>query len=170
MKQFIKNLFKRKSKTHFYSTDVWSTVAEKYDIKAKLWEEAKRQGSDLGEGIILYGEIYGAGIQKNYEYGLTDIQFAAFDIKINGEYCATEVTEVITQDLLQLPHVEVLYEGLWNQEIQDDYVFNNFIEGTKVPHEGIVIKHISGDRKKVAKVINSDYLIYGEKNDVGDSH
>jgi RNA ligase (TIGR02306 family) len=154
----------------FYSTDVWRTIAEKYDIKNKLWQEAKRQGSDLGEGIILYGEIYGAGIQENYEYGLTDIQFAAFDIKINGEYCATEVTEVITQDLLQLPHVEVLYEGLWNQEVQDDHVFKNFIEGTKVPHEGIVIKVMSGDRKKVAKVINPDYLIYGEKNDVGDSH
>ena len=154
----------------FYSEDVWKTIAEKYDIKAKLWQEAKRQGSDLGEGLILYGEIFGAGIQKNYTYGLEDIQFAAFDIKLNGEYCATEVTEVITQDLLQLPHVEVLYEGLWNQEIQDDYVFNNFIEGTKVPHEGIVIKYFTGDRKKVAKVINPDYLIYGEKNDVGDSH
>jgi RNA ligase (TIGR02306 family) len=154
----------------FYSEDVWKTIAEKYDIKAKLWQEAKRQGFHLGEGIILYGEIYGAGIQKNYTYGLEDIQFAAFDIKINGEYCATEVTEVITQDLLQLPHVEVLYEGLWNQEIQDEYVFNNFIEGTKVPHEGIVIKITSGERNKVAKVINPDYLIYGEKNDVGDSH
>ena len=170
MKQFIKNLFKKKSKTHFYSTDVWSTIAEKYDIKSKLWKEAKRQGSDIGEGLILYGEIYGAGIQKNYEYGLTDIQFAAFDIKIDGEYLATEVTEVITESVLDLPHVEVLYEGLWNQEIQDQYTFNNFIEGTKVPHEGIVIKHISGERNKIAKVINPDYLIYGEKNDVGDSH
>jgi RNA ligase (TIGR02306 family) len=154
----------------FYSTDVWRTIAEKYDIKAKLWQEAKRQGSTLGEGLILYGEIYGAGIQKNYEYGLKDIEFAAFDIKINGEYCATEVTQVITQDLLQLPHVEVLYEGKWDQEIQDEYTFNNFIEGTKVPHEGIVIKHVSGERQKVAKVINPDYLIYGEKHNVGDSH
>jgi len=154
----------------FYSEDVWKTIAEKYDIKAKLWQEAKRQGFHLGEGIILYGEIYGAGIQKNYEYGLKDIEFAAFDIKINGEYCATEVTEVITQDLLQLPHVEVLYTGNWDQEIQDEYTFNNFIPGTKVPHEGIVIKITSGERNKVAKVINPDYLIYGEKNDVGDSH
>jgi RNA ligase (TIGR02306 family) len=154
----------------FYSTDVWRTIAEKYDIKAKLWEEAKRQGPDLGEGLILYGEIYGAGIQKNYEYGLTDIEFVAFDIKINGEYCATEVTEVITESLLGLPHVEVLYEGKWDQEIQDEYTFKNFIPGTKVPHEGIVIKHVSGKRQKIAKVINPDYLIYGEKNDVGDSH
>jgi hypothetical protein len=170
MKQFIKNLFKRKSKSHFYPTDVWSEIAWKYKIKEKLWEEAKRQGSNLGEGLILYGEIYGAGIQKNYTYGLEDIQFAAFDIKINGEYCATEVTEIITEDLLQLPHVEVLYDGVWNQEIQDKFTFNNFIEGTKVPHEGIVIKYFTGDRKRVAKVINPDYLIYGEKNDVGDSH
>jgi RNA ligase (TIGR02306 family) len=154
----------------FYSTDVWRTIAEKYSIKEKLWQEAKRQGSELGEGLILYGEIYGAGIQKNYTYGLEDIQFAAFDIKIDGEYCSTEVTEVITQDLLNLHHVEVLYQGKWDQEIQDEYTFNNFIEGTKVPHEGIVIKLTSGERQKVAKCINPDYLIYGEKNDVGDSH
>jgi len=154
----------------FYSTDVWRTIAEKYNIKEKLWKEAKRQGSDIGEGLILYGEIYGAGIQKNYTYGLEDIQFAAFDIKLNGEYLETEVTEVIAENLLELPHIQVLYQGKWSQEIQDSFVFNNFIEGTKVPHEGIVIKCTTGDRKKVAKVINPDYLIYGEKNDVGDSH
>lgn len=35
---------------------------------------------------------------------------------------------------------------------------------------GSVVKDLSGDRRKVAKVINPDYLIYGEKNNVGDSH
>jgi RNA ligase (TIGR02306 family) len=165
------NVEKGSDSQGFYSTDVWRTVAEKYDIKSKLWREAKRQGvEDLGQGIVLYGEIYGAGIQKNYEYGLKDMEFVAFDIKINGEYLPTEITEVVTESLLDLPHIEVLYEGKWNQEIQDSFVFKNFIEGTKVPHEGIVIKHISGERQKVAKVINPDYLIYGEKNDVGDSH
>jgi hypothetical protein len=39
-----------------------------------------------------------------------------------------------------------------------------------VPHEGIVIKAVDGNRSKVAKVINPDYLIYSEKNNVGDSH
>jgi len=155
----------------FYSTDVWRTIAEKYDIKAKLWQLAFTYGAkNIGEGIILYGEIYGAGIQKNYEYGLKDIEFVGFDIKINGEYLPTETTAYEMVNELQLPHVEVLYTGTWLQEIQDSFVFNNFIEGTKVPHEGIVIKHISGERQKVAKVINPDYLIYGEKNDVGDSH
>jgi hypothetical protein len=50
------------------------------------------------------------------------------------------------------------------------FVFGNFIEGTKVPHEGVVVKCLSGERNKVGKVINPDYLIYGEKNNVGDSH
>jgi len=155
----------------FYSTDVWRTIAEKYNIKEKLWNYVKIYNPEIiGEGLILYGEIYGAGIQKNYEYGLTDIQFAGFDIKENGEYLSTYDTWDLIQYRLELPHVEVLYEGLWDQEIQDSFVFNNFIEGTKVPHEGVVVKLISGDRQKVAKVINSDYLIYGEKHDIGDSH
>jgi RNA ligase (TIGR02306 family) len=154
----------------FYSTDVWRTIAEKYSIKEKLWDYIKSENAEIGEGIILYGEIYGAGIQKNYEYGLTDIEFVGFDVKLNGEYLNTFSAWSLIQNDLELPYVEILHYGDWSQEIQDKFTFNNFIEGTKVPHEGIVIKYHTGDRKKVAKVINPDYLIYGEKNDVGDSH
>jgi RNA ligase (TIGR02306 family) len=154
----------------FYSTDVWRTIAEKYNIKEKLWSYIKNRNVEIGEGIILYGEIYGAGIQKNYDYGLTDIEFAGFDVKLKGEYVSTYDAWVLIENHLKLPYVEVLHYGDWTQEIQDKFTFNNFIEGTKVPHEGIVIKHYTGERQKVAKVINPDYLIYGEKNDVGDSH
>jgi RNA ligase (TIGR02306 family) len=154
----------------FYSTDVWRTIAEKYNIKEKLWSYIKNRNVEIGEGIILYGEIYGAGIQKNYDYGLTDIEFAGFDVKLKGEYVSTYDAWVLIENHLKLPYVEVLHYGDWTQEIQDKFTFNNFIEGTKVPHEGIVIKYYTGERQKVAKVINPDYLIYGEKNDVGDSH
>jgi RNA ligase (TIGR02306 family) len=154
----------------FYSTDVWRTIAEKYSIKEKLWSYVKNKNVEIGEGIILYGEIYGAGIQKNYDYGLTDIEFAGFDVKLKGEYVSTYDAWVLIENHLKLPYVEVLHYGDWTQEIQDKFTFNNFIEGTKVPHEGIVIKYFTGERQKVAKVINPDYLIYGEKNDVGDSH
>jgi RNA ligase (TIGR02306 family) len=165
------NVEKGSDSNGFYSTDVWRTIDEKYGIKEKLWSYVKVYNPEIiGEGLILYGEIYGAGIQKNYEYGLRSIEFAGFDIKENGEYQGTVRTKYCIAVTLGLPHVEVLYEGKWNQEVQDKFTFNNFIEGTKVPHEGIVIKHITGERQKVAKVINPDYLIYGEKNDVGDSH
>jgi RNA ligase (TIGR02306 family) len=156
----------------FYDTDVWMEVADKYDIKNKLWEFAKKiSPAVIGSGVVVYGEVYGPGIQKNYDYGLKELEFAGFDITVNGTYQTTFATRHIMVGAFELPHVPELCEHTsWSQEIQDQYTFNNFIEGTKVPHEGIVIKHISGQREKVAKVINPDYLIYGEKHDVGDSH
>ena len=155
----------------FYSTDVWRTIDEKYSIKEKLWNFAKQADAKcIGDGMILYGEIYGVGIQKGYNYGLTDIHFSGFDLYGGGGYLSTELAYLTISDVLDLPHVEVLYEGPWSQEIQDKYTFNNFIEGTKTPHEGIVIKHVSGDRNKVYKCINPDYLIYAEKHNVEDSH
>ena len=162
----------------FYDTDVWRTVADKYDIKNKLWAFVKNhKPSEIGNGVVVYGEVYGPGIQKNYDYGLKELEFAGFDIMWDGNYLSVEETwYTMTGNKgsfiggVDLPHVPILYTGPWSQEIQDVFTFNNFIEGTKVPHEGIVIKHVSGDRHKVAKVINPDYLIYGEKHDVGDSH
>lgn len=165
------NVEKGSDSQGFYDTDVWKKVAEKYQIKEKLWVLVKENTpTEVGSGIVLYGEIYGPGIQKNYDYGLKELQFAGFDVMINGEYKPVFYTQYVIEKSLELNHVEVLYTGEWSQEIQDKFTFNNFIEGTKVPHEGIVIKDFSGDRHKVAKVINPDYLIYGEKHNVGDSH
>lgn len=44
---------------------------------------------------------------------------------------------------MDLPQVDVLYYGNWNKEIQDSFVFDNFIEKTKVPHEGVVVKSVT---------------------------
>jgi RNA ligase (TIGR02306 family) len=165
------NVEKGSDSQGFYSTDVWRTIADTYNIKSKLWKLVKETGDTtvLGDGIILYGEIYGHGIQKNYEYGLNDIKFAGFDVELNGQYLRYDGEKEIFESL-DLPIVEVLYQGLWSKEEQDKHVFSNMIEGTKVPHEGVVVKSITGNRHKVGKVINPDYLIYGEKNNVGDSH
>jgi RNA ligase (TIGR02306 family) len=165
------NVEKGSDSQGFYTTDVWKTVANQYDIREKLWQHVKDtyEPLDLTEGVVIYGEIYGAGIQKNYEYGLTDVKFAGFDVEVDGVY-QPYINETVHFDCLQLPQVELLYKGNWSKEEQDKYVFDNYIEGTKVPHEGIVVKSVTGDRRKVSKVINPSYLIYGEKNDVGDSH
>jgi len=163
------NVEKGSDSQGFYSTDVWDDVARKYDIRAKLWEHVKNTYENLESGFIVYGEIYGAGIQKNYDYGLTDIKFAGFDVEVDGKYESYHA-ESAHFDVLDLPHVELLHWGRWSKEKQDKYVFDNFIEGTKVPHEGVIVKEVSGVRSKVSKVINPDYLIYGEKNNVGDSH
>jgi RNA ligase (TIGR02306 family) len=168
------NVEKGSDSQGFYDSDVWMEVAEKYGIKKKLWHVFKTMKSsgtyNIDKGLVVYGEIFGPGIQKNYDYGLKETQLEIFDITLDGEYLEPERTLYFCNNILLLPHVEVLYNGKWSQQTQDTHVFGNFIKNTKIPHEGIVIKHFNGKRSKVAKVINPDYLIYGEKHDVGDSH
>jgi RNA ligase (TIGR02306 family) len=164
------NVEKGSDSNGFYDTNVWYEIDTKYGIKEKLWNYVKNENVEIGDGITLYGEIYGAGIQKGYDYGLKDIQFVGFDVKECGEYLSTYKAWKVFEKELKLPYVEILHFGEWSQEVQDKFVFNNFIEGTKVPHEGIVIKYHTGEREKIAKVINPDYLIFAEKHNVGDSH
>jgi RNA ligase (TIGR02306 family) len=164
------NVEKGSDSQGFYDTDVWRTIADKYNIRETLWELVKLSKDVYGidSGIVIYGEIYGPGIQKNYDYGLTEIDYAGFDVTINGEYVPLNRAFMI-HTVLGLKYVPILAVDVWSQELQDRYVFDK-IEGTKVPHEGVVVKKIDGDRHKIAKVINPDYLIYGEKHNVGDSH
>jgi RNA ligase (TIGR02306 family) len=165
------NVEKGSDSQGFYGTDVWADMNKRMGIKEKLWKYATEYGPKvIGEGIVLYGEIYGAGIQKNYEYNSSITNFMGFDVMLDGKYMPTyNAWKIITTEL-ELLYVPILHYGYWSQEIQDNFTFNNFIEGSKVPHEGIVIKYYTGERNKVAKVINPDYLIYGEKHNIGDSH
>jgi RNA ligase (TIGR02306 family) len=166
------NVEKGSDSQGFYDTNVWYDIEKKYDIKNKLWNYVKDKTirPEIGNGITIYGEIYGAGIQKGYDYGLKDIRFAGFDIIEKDRYLNPINSKLLIKNILDLPYVDVLHFGSWSQEIQDEFVFDNFIYGTKTPEEGIVIKHVTGERSKVAKVINPSYLIYGEKNNIGDSH
>lgn len=167
------NVEKGSDSQGFYDTNVWYDIADKYEIKNRLWFFVKQCDSiTIGNGVTLYGEIYGAGIQKGYDYGYPqgDIRFAAFDVYVDNRYMDSSTSHYITTKVLTLPYVPILYTGFWSQDEQDKWVFNNNIEETKIPHEGIVIKHASGERSKVAKVINPDYLIYAEKHNVEDSH
>ena len=165
------NVEKGSDSQGFYNSDVWKTIEEKYNIREKLWDHVKDTyfPDGIGSGFIIYGEIYGHGIQKNYDYGLTEIRFAGFDVEVDGHY-EDNLSQTTHFQCLGLSEVETLYSGLWSKEEQDKYVFNNYIQGTKVPHEGVVVKSTDGSRQKIAKIINPDYSIFSEKNNVGDSH
>ena len=169
------NVEKGSDSQGFYDRNVWFDIADMYQIKDRLWNVVKNKVSschpeEIGSGFIIYGEIYGKGIQKNYEYGLDDIMFFIFDIELDKTYLNMTSAQYMAEDCIGIPYAEVLYTGFYSEEVKNTYVFNNFVNNTKVPHEGIVIKAINGDRHKVAKVINPDYLIYGEKHSIGDSH
>lgn len=166
------NVEKGSDSQGYYGTNVWYEVAEKYKIKEQLWKYVKffYSPSNLQQGVVIYGEIYGPGIQKGYDYGLKELKFSAFDLMIDGVYEQTWATEsTITGFFDDMDHVPVLYEGAYNKDIVSQFV-NEKIEGTKVPHEGVVVKHQSGQRNKIYKVINPEYLIYSEKHNIGESH
>lgn len=171
----------------FYSTDIWKTIYEKYNIKETLWSRFKGLPKDsVKNGLIIYGEIYGPGIQGDkYSYGLKEIQLALFDIEVDGEYFCDKTFQNLMNNM-NFPIVPYLYEGKWSKEIQDKYI-GGFIENiftiadlgdlktvkgyqTKIPHEGVVVKSITGDRQKVSKVINPEYHTFSEKWLVPDSH
>ena len=164
------NVEKGSDSQGFYDTDVWRTIAEKYKIRQNLWHLFKNLQDvyEIGSGIVIYGEIYGPGIQKNYDYGLKEIEYVGFDVTINGEYVACSTSRTFHK-MLNLEYVPVLAIEYYYDELLTKYTFDK-IEGTKVPHEGVVIKSVDGNRQKVAKIISPDYLIYGEKHNVGDSH
>lgn len=158
---------------HFYDEDVWAKIGEKYRIEEKLrdWALFLSKYSELGEGVILYGEIYGPGIQKYYEYNLKELAFKLFDIKQNGEYINTDLFESHCINIYSIEFCDKYYEGKYDEEEIKKWQFNRFIEGTKVPEEGVVVSSLDGDRAKIAKFINPAYLEFqSKKEDSTDFH
>ena len=148
---------------------VWEKISNKFLIKDRLINFISKNKINIGNGIILYGEIYGDGIQPKYNYGLkNDISILFFDTYLNNRYISHKENEKL-YDNLSLPYTIPLYVGKYDESKINEFVKDNFINKTNIPHEGVVIKEISGDRKKVVKVINPDYLVNNGKNNNLDS-
>lgn len=138
----------------YYGADIYGKTLEKYNAMNKV-----------PKGFIVHGEIYGSGIQKNYNYGCKEGEhkLIIFDIKlfINGsnnyEYRDFWIVQEFgkTQGFDVVP---VLYEGPFNYEKMKELTLGNsvLIPSQKV-REGIVIKNVEGNRK-VLKLISEKYL------------
>lgn len=153
----------------FYKTDIWAKAAERQAIEPMLWITAQglHDKGTLGKGIVIFGEVFGPGVQgEKYTYGEKEVAFQAFDIELDGEY----VDRKTFLDLCFTETVPLLYAGKWFPNIERRYVLNQFINDTKIPHEGVVISSIDGNRQKMAKVINPEYHTYAEKHLVPDGH
>jgi RNA ligase (TIGR02306 family) len=165
------NVEKGSDSQGFYSTDIWKEIADKYNIKSKLWNYVKimyHGPESIGNGFIIYGEIFGPGIQgEAYSYGLKEKDIRIFDIKISDEYLEYDIVSDIVYDFdLLMPIWSYSY---WSYNtIFENYVKDTFIHNTKVPQEGIVVRSLNNS--KIAKIINPDYYIYAEKHNVPDSH
>lgn len=146
-------------------------VDKKLGIKTKLWKTVKGLTvNHIKDGFTIHGVVYGKGVHNTYTYGLDDIQFIGTDIFEDKNYIAPDAVKLIFDTLLELPHVEIFNTGEWNEDIQNEYTFNNYIENNdkKIPHAGVVVKHVSGDREKVTTIYNPEFLQFiGVQNSIG---
>lgn len=140
----------------FYGEDIYGTVFKQTDIFSKL-----------RPGETAFGEIIGAGIQKNYDYGLKEQRFVLFDLKVlNDDGTQTWLTpfEVeVFASLRGLEYVPVLYRGPYNKELAYSLTKgpSKYNPAQKV-REGIVIKksidyNVQGN-KQALKWVSEDYL------------
>jgi RNA ligase (TIGR02306 family) len=118
---------------------------------------------------IVYGELIGEGIQKNYHYGHKEHHFVIFDVKVfqeDGTAVWLEPWEVeLYAEERGFDIVPKLYYGTYNKEIaygltKGDSVYNP----TQKIREGIVIKAVKYNdkscpsNKKALKWISEEYL------------
>lgn len=138
------------NKTSF-KENVYSIIERKYNL-SKI----------IPKGYILYGEIYGKGIQ-DLTYGLNTIDFVAFDIKKpNGKYMSWNDFSMFCK-YHRIPTVPVLYIGTYGEDLIEKYVSgNSLIAGSQI-REGIVIKsYTERDSiygRVILKALNPAYLL-----------
>lgn len=138
----------------YYSTNIYAEAVMKYDLHKKL-----------GYGWVVYGEIVGEGVQKNYHYDCLsgERRLVLFDIAYNGVYVNADIfRDAVTA--LGLEVVPELYNGPFNLDAAKALTKGNsvYAPGQKV-REGVVVKPIVEQQtymgRKVLKLISEDYLL-----------
>lgn len=146
---------KRFTKT-FYGDDIYSEMCKKYDLQNKLLPNE-----------TIYAELYGPGIQKDYDYGQKELQILVFDVKILAEdkksnqwLTVDQVAEFCKQR--GLPMVPTIYRGPHSSEEMEKATKGPSLIGKQPIREGIVIRDpketTSYMGKKFIKLLSEDYL------------
>lgn len=119
----------------------------------------------LEPNMVIYGEVYGYGVQK-LTYGLKTQDVGFFDLIVNGRYISSDDFKAFCKKH-NLPQVPILYEGPWDVSLMDLANGNSTIASHI--REGIVIKpKIERYSRKVGRVamkhLSEKYLLkdYGD--------
>jgi len=154
--------FDKPEKECFYETNVYTEMAEKYDIENVLHEILFEAFDDKKlDFVTIQGETYGKGIQQR-DYHMEDVKFMAFNVIFgysNGEVKRLnpiEMNEFL--DLYNVPCVPVLDENFKLPETIEDMVAyadgDSTIDGDY--REGVVLR--TEDGVNSFKAVSNYYL------------
>lgn len=154
-------VFDKPDKKCFYETNVYTEMAEKYDIEKKL-SESLDQTPDL-DFITVQGETYGAGIQKR-DYGLKGHDFMVFNVIFgykNGE--VVRLNPIIMKqwcDGKDLPSVPIVAENFVLPATCDELLEYAASEVSKIDggmREGVVFRDYNGVQS--FKAVSNEFLL-----------
>ena len=147
--------FDKPDKHCFYETNVYTEMAEKYDVENKL-REFMTIHKEL-DTVTIQGETYGSGIQKR-DYGLKDHDFAAFNFIVDGLRLPSNIGKERAEEL-GIPWVPILDEDFILPDTVDELLEyatdKSQIDGGM--REGVVIRDKEG--KQSFKAVSNEYLI-----------
>lgn len=137
----------------FYPSNVYEKTVQQYDLKNRI-----------PRGIVVYGEVYGDGIQKGYTYGCTkgDTRLILFDIKEGDKYLGHDcvwmyaaklgcfsVPTICTCTPFDLEKLKKASEG------------KSMLVGATEEREGIVVRPLKGENdmngRLIFKLINPSF-------------
>jgi RNA ligase (TIGR02306 family) len=127
--------------------NAYNNVLKKYKAKMKVPND-----------YVVYGELYGDGIQKGYKYGCkNEHKLIIFDVKYKGGYVSfTELQNFGKKYGFDV--VPEIYNGMFDfNKIKKMTLGNSIICPSQSVREGVVIKSVSGERK-ILKLISEKYL------------
>lgn len=140
--------------TGYYKKNVYADAVEKYNL-AML----------IPKGVVIYGEIYGPGIQKGYGYGVPsgETRLAIFDAKqadtLFTQYLSWgHMVEIANR--CKLPTAPIIYDGPFHKAWVTAWEQGPSLAGEQLHREGCVIKARS--ERKVLRAINPEYLLINE--------
>ena len=145
----------------FYETNIYTEMAQKYNIEAVL-RDTMENNLDVNF-VTIQGETFGKSVQ-NRDYGLADHDFMAFNFIYNTNELGTvrknpkEMTDYLTQ--YNIPCVPILDEEFILPETVDEMIAYAASEVSKVDggmREGVVLR--TADGKQSFKAVSNEFLM-----------
>ncbi|MBW2645197.1 MAG: hypothetical protein JRE23_03275 [Deltaproteobacteria bacterium] len=144
--------------------NVYKRIADDHKLKEKI-----------PFGQLWYGEIFGHGIQKGYEYGFKDgkVGVAFMDIKDvgNNEYLDfhTMVEVVESKGEQVVPHLSTVFNKDEILKLLNDPARVSFVDAKTKPIEGFVIRRYRSEQffggRLILKLLSDAYLLRKDNTD-----